>query len=74
MNRTIRSGGHYRRGYLNATVRLIGWKHGEPSPSVSIIYQIRAVGAKGRSYQAQSRFAWMKSIRTFRGKTSENLA
>gem|GEM_PF-5300179 len=69
MNRTIRSGGHYRRGYLNATVRLIGWKHGEP-----IIYQIRAVGAKGRSYQAQSRFAWMKSIRTFRGKTSENLA
>lgn len=42
-----------------ATVRLIGGKHGEPSPSVSMIYQIRAVGAKRRSHQAQSRFAWI---------------
>jgi len=26
---------HYRKGYLNATVRLIGERLGEPSPSVS---------------------------------------
>jgi len=53
---------------MNATVRLIGEKHGEPSPSVSFTYQLYAEGAKRRSHQVQSRFAWMKSIRTFRAR------
>ena len=44
---------------LNATVRLIGERHGELSPSVSLTYQIYAVGAKRSSYQAQSRMAWL---------------
>jgi len=60
---------------LNATVRLIGDRHGELSPPVSFTYQTYAVGAKRSSYQAQSRMAWLKciAIEKFKAKYSSEL-